>query len=68
MSGATGDEALVIPQRWENSGGTWRLVRDDDSVVDLELLTCSGGEVMGRLRSDDPVVLARVHLHRAAQP
>jgi len=29
MSGATGEESLAIIQRWEDSGGTWRLVSHD---------------------------------------
>ena len=57
---AAGDKPLEILQRWEDSGGTWRIVRDDGRGVDLELLTCSGGEVMGRLATDDPDVLAHV--------
>ena len=66
MSDATSEESLAILQRWENSGGTWRLVSNDCDAVVLELLTCSGGEVMGHLRSDDPTVLA--HVLRAEQP
>jgi hypothetical protein len=41
-------------------------VSHDGNGVVLELLTCSGGEVMGHLRSDDPTVLA--HVLRAEQP
>ena len=66
MSDATSEESLAILQRWENSGGTWRLVSHDGDAVVLELLTCSGGAVMGHLRSDDPTVLA--HVLRAEQP
>jgi hypothetical protein len=66
VSGATGEESLAVLQRWEGSGGTWRLVSQDGNGVVLELLTCSGGEVMGHLRSDDPTVLA--HVLRAEQP
>lgn len=66
MSGATGQEPLAILQRWEDSGGTWRLVSDDGDAVVLELLTCTGGEVMGHLRSHNPTVLT--HVLRAEQP
>jgi hypothetical protein len=66
MTEAAGEKPFEILRRWEDSGGTWRIVRHDGTSVDLELLTCSGGEVMGRLRTDDPDVLA--HVERAESP
>lgn len=59
-------DPLETLQRWEDSGGTWRLVHDDGEVVLVELLTCSGGEVMGDIRTDHPGVLA--HVRRRQQP
>jgi hypothetical protein len=45
--------------RWEASGAVWRLSSRsaDEAVVDL--LSCSG-ELMGQLRSSDPVLLEYV--------
>jgi hypothetical protein len=53
MTGPSDLEPLAALRRWEDSGGTWRVVRDDGTEVVLDLLTCSGGEVMATLRSDD---------------
>lgn len=53
-------DPLETLRRWEESGGTWRLLHSHDEGVFLELLTCSGGEVMGHVRTDDPDVLAHV--------
>jgi hypothetical protein len=49
-------EDLETVLRWVGAGGTWQLVRVRDGCVELDLLTCSGGEVMGRLRSREPDV------------
>lgn len=46
--------------RWEGAGGTWRLLARDAEAVDLELLTCGRDEVMGRLRSRAPDLVAHV--------
>jgi hypothetical protein len=60
MTDPPDESPLAILRRWEDSGGTWRIVRHDDLGADLELLTCSGGEVMGRLSTGDSQVLAYV--------
>lgn len=52
MNEPAAPDPLEVLQRWEDSGGTWRLVHDDPGVVVVELLTCSGGEVMGHVRTD----------------
>ncbi len=46
--------------RWEGAGGTWRLLDREAAAVDLELLTCGRDEVMGRLRSAAPDLVAHV--------
>lgn len=66
MSKPAEQDPLEILRRWEDSGGTWRLVHDDDEVVFVELLTCSGSEVMGHICTDDPGVLA--HVRRSEKP
>lgn len=46
-------EDLARLLRWESAGGTWELVGAETGWVELELLTCTGGEPMGRLRSGE---------------
>lgn len=62
-------QAAAMVRRWEDSGGTWQVVRSDAHGVTIDLITCDGGEVMeqvtaprgpalaallgGRMRSDD---------------
>lgn len=60
MSGSAYDSPLAELRRWEDSGGTWLVVRDDDRTIVIDLLTCSGGEVMATLRSDDAQLRAYV--------
>ncbi len=49
MDTGTGGDALAALRRWEESGGTWRVAVRRPARLELELLTCDGGEVMGRL-------------------
>ena len=44
---------LTRLQRWEDAGGTWRLVARVADAVTLSLRTCDGGEEMERLNSDE---------------
>jgi hypothetical protein len=53
--------------RWEGAGGTWRLLGRDVDGVELELLTCGRDEVMGRLRSAAPDLVAYVDLTPGAR-
>ncbi len=46
-------EDLARLLRWESAGGTWELVAAEAGWVEVDLLTCTGGEVMDRLRSDE---------------
>lgn len=46
-------EDLEGLRRWEDAGGTWELVRSGAGVVELDLLTCGGGEIMEHLRSHE---------------
>jgi hypothetical protein len=47
---------VEVLRRWEGSGGIWRVVRRTPSGLEIVLLTCSGGEEMGRLTSSDPAL------------
>ncbi|MBE2998535.1 hypothetical protein IDM40_07445 [Nocardiopsis sp. HNM0947] len=46
--------------RWEEYGGTWRVVARGASGVTVELCSCTGGEVLERWTSDDPDLITLV--------
>ncbi len=41
-------------RRWEQSGGTWRVLARTPERIELELLTCDAGEVMQLLTAAPP--------------
>lgn len=43
--------------RWSNSGAYWRVAARTPDGVTIDLLTCTGGEVVERLVSSDPELL-----------
>lgn len=47
-------EAPAAVERWELSGGTWRVSSWEDQQAIVELLRCDGGEVVERLELRDP--------------
>lgn len=47
-------------RRWEDSGGTWRVVRRRPDSVTIALCQCVGGEEADRLTSTDAAVLTHV--------
>ena len=40
--------------RWENAGGSWRLLSHRDGEVCVSLCRCDGGEEVERIVSSDP--------------
>nr|WP_083904686.1 hypothetical protein [Nocardiopsis kunsanensis] len=46
--------------RWEEHGGTWRVITRGPDGVTVELCTCTGGEAVDRWTSDDPDLVALV--------
>ncbi len=44
--------------RWEDFGGTWRVVRRTAAGVTISMRRCDGGEQVEELTSDDPGLLA----------
>ena len=48
------DSALARLQRWEASGGHWRVLPGRRGQVVVALERCDGGEEIDRLVSDDP--------------
>jgi len=49
--------------RWVAAGGTWRVVGRSRTAVTVALLTCDGGEEMGRITSADGDVARHVAEH-----
>ncbi|MEZ5186720.1 MAG: hypothetical protein R2720_13325 [Candidatus Nanopelagicales bacterium] len=60
MTERPSDSTLAQLRRWEESGGVWRVVARSGGFVDIALLTCSAGEQVSRLHTDEPLVLAYV--------
>lgn len=52
------ERPVEVIRRWQDSGGLWRVLSRTASRVEVALLTCTGGEEMGRLSSSDPELLA----------
>ena len=54
-------EAAQIPDavdRWETTGGAWRVLSVLDDVATVELLRCDGGEVVDTVSLLDPADIA----------
>lgn len=70
--GWTRKSPLVLPpeavDRWELSGGTWRLARLGEDRATVELLRCDGGEVVERLELREPRDLRWAAVQAAADP
>ncbi|WP_370331676.1 hypothetical protein [Mycolicibacterium hippocampi] len=47
-------------QRWEDAGALWRVLSRASGALTVVLLTCDGGEEMGRFTTDDPRLLGYV--------
>ena len=50
--------ALLKLQRWEGSGAIWRVTARTGGRVRIDLVTCTGGQVMETFESADTDVLA----------
>jgi hypothetical protein len=55
-------DPLAVLQRWEQSGGTWRVVLRTPERLEFDLLTCDAGEVMQRLTAAPPSAALEEHL------
>lgn len=51
---------LAALLRWEESGGTWAVLRRSDPGLLISLRTCTAGEEVERLTSADADVAAHV--------
>ncbi|MGO1539832.1 MAG: flavin reductase family protein [Leucobacter sp.] len=69
--GWTWKSPLVTPpdavERWELSGGTWRVTQTDERSAVVELLRCDGGEVVDVLALQDPHDVRWAAVQRASE-
>jgi hypothetical protein len=52
--------------RWEEFGGTWRVITADAATMTISLCRCDGGEEIERLSSPDPALRAFVGTRQAS--
>lgn len=57
MSNNKQPAALAALLRWEGSGAAWKVRSRSADQVRVDLLSCTGGEVMETLTSSDPELL-----------
>lgn len=60
------DDPIEVLTRWTDSGAHWRVAGRSADGVHIELLTCTGDEVVDRLRSNDPDLLAWLGARRSS--
>ncbi|MDN5763045.1 MAG: hypothetical protein L0H41_12100 [Microlunatus sp.] len=60
MTDDAASEDLARLCRWEDAGGTWRVLRRRPEAVLLSLGRCDAGEEVDRLLSEDPAVFEHV--------
>jgi len=64
MSARETSNALAALLRWEAAGATWRLRSIGPGPAVVDLLTCDGSEVVDRVVSSDPDLVAYVREHQ----
>lgn len=52
------EELIAAVERWERSGGVWRVLGRGPDGVTVSLLRCDGGEEVGQLVSARPAWIA----------
>jgi hypothetical protein len=53
-------EDLVRLERWQDAGGTWRVVARAPRAITVALCRCDAGEEVDRFRSDSAELIAYV--------
>ena len=56
----TASSDLDALRRWEDAGGQWHLVAQNESLVRIALCRCDGGEEVQRITSRDPALMRYV--------
>ncbi|GAB3562505.1 hypothetical protein [Spelaeicoccus albus] len=55
-------------RRWEDSGAIWQVLFRSDGVATIGLMTCTAGEEVDRLVTDDPAVLEFIGDRMSSEP
>jgi uncharacterized protein len=50
----SGQDVVALLQRWEDAGGVWRVIGQEQGAVTVGLYRCDGGEEADRFTSSDP--------------
>lgn len=53
-------EDLARLKRWEDAGGTWRVVAREPTAMTVALCRCDAGEEVDRFRADGPDLIAYI--------
>ena len=61
---AADDDPVEMLRRWTEFGAAWEVVQRTPEQAVVALLRCDGGEEVGRLVSQDPLLLAYLDRHR----
>jgi hypothetical protein len=57
-------DVISALRRWEDFGGSWRVLSSDPAGLIVSLCRCDGGEEVERLRSADPALAAFIGQRR----
>ncbi len=60
------DDPVARLTRWADAGGTWQVLTRGGTEITVALLTCDGGEEMGRIVTADAELAAYVDAHAEA--
>lgn len=55
--GDPGEDPVDVLRRWEDAGAEWRVLGRHGRGVTVGLFTCTGGEEVSRLTSEDPALV-----------
>jgi len=61
------DGPVAALRRWEDLGGTWRVLAERGGGVTVALCRCDGGEEVERISSADPALLAHLGGRRSSE-
>lgn len=69
-AGASGPRSPGVEKllRWESSGAIWQVVARSKDAATIGLMTCTGGEEVDRLVTDDPAVLEFIGDRTSSDP
>ena len=68
MNASDADDPIGVLTRWEDFGGTWRVVERSEHGVTISMRRCDGGEQVQELSSSRPELLAWLGTRTSSQP